>query len=274
MPQLSDFTDSLLGARDVVTAFQDRWDGKTPYVVATIIRVHGAAAAKPGDKAIITGDGEIIGTIGGGCLRGAVKKAAQKAIESGEPEFIRTMPKERMDEAKEEEGLDTYPSSCPSKGEVEVFLEPVKPKRTLVVYGETELARCLVAFGRALGLRSLHGESDSSSAATETFTLDDLAGEKTAPDYIVVATQGVRDKLALEASLKSSCPHVFFVASMKKAAFWKERLLDSGMTEQDLKRLVSPAGLHIGAHGPAEIAVSILAQIIQIKNEKRQGDDS
>ncbi|MFC7050952.1 XdhC family protein [Emcibacter nanhaiensis] len=275
MPPLSELETSLLGARNAVAAFQERWDGKTPYVVATIIRVHGAAAAKPGDKAIITGDGEIIGTIGGGCLRGAVKKAAQHAIESGEPQFIRTMPKERMDEVEEEEGLETFPSSCPSKGEVEVFLEPVKPKPTLVVFGETELAHSLVVFGRALGFRSLHGESGGNSAATENFTLDDLAaGNKPAPDYIVVATQGVKDKAALEAAVKSCCPHVFFVASMKKAAFWKERLVESGISDQDLDRLISPAGLHIGARGPAEIAVSILAQVIQIKNEKKPSDDS
>ncbi|WP_321397027.1 XdhC family protein [Emcibacter sp.] len=256
-----------------MSRFIHNWDGKTPYVLVTIIRVSGHAAAKPGDKAIVTSGGDIIGSIGGGCLRGAVVKAARMAIETGEPQFIRTVPKDKIDEVPEEEDIKTYPSACPSRGEVEVFLEPVKPKPVLVVFGETELAHTLVAFGRALGFKAVHGlsETDGGSAGTESFDLDSLSGESNLKaDYIVVATQGVKDKITLEASLKSSCPHVFFVASVKKANFWRERLGEAGMTDREMLKLISPAGLHIRAESPAEIALSILAQIVQIKNEKQE----
>jgi len=112
-----------------------------PFAFATIVRTAGSTAAKPGAKALLGADGTIVhGWLGGGCTRGAVKKAAIVALESGEPQLISIAPEELLAQkgvsaGDEIEGTKFARNGCPSKGSVDIFIEPCLPLPQLVVLG-------------------------------------------------------------------------------------------------------------------------------------------
>jgi xanthine dehydrogenase accessory factor len=138
-----------------VEHFCRNWDGAAPYARATIVRTEGATAAKAGAKAIVTAEGELIGWLGGGCLRGAVLRAAQQAIKSGRPKLIRVRPKEQVSADSDADGVELYPSSCPSKGSSEVFIEPVLPKPKMIIIGASYVAKALTDLAPMLGFEAI-----------------------------------------------------------------------------------------------------------------------
>ena len=250
-----------------VVSFQRNWDGMTPFAIATVVHTVGATAAKPGARAVITVDGELIGFIGGGCVRKAVLEAGSAAIAEKKPRLIRARPKDTIDADDTPAGVEVYPSSCPSRGEMDVFIEPVLPRPPLIIFGENELADGLLKLGEFVGLNPLAIQGDDTAADPSR-----IISAKDFPTYpglseafIVIATQGRGDQAALQTALSSACPHVFFIASRKKTAYWRDALARDGVTQEQLKRLNAPAGLAIGAQGPNEIAIAILAAIIQIR---------
>ena len=111
------------------------------FAYATVIRTAGATSAKPGAKAIISSDGQILkGWIGGGCIRSSVAKATITAIEVGAPQLISVMPQDAIDElgasvGEEYEGKKISKNGCPSEGTVDIFIEPHTPAPQLVIYG-------------------------------------------------------------------------------------------------------------------------------------------
>ena len=243
-----------------IDAFQRTWDGVDAYAIATVVHTAGATAAKAGARAIVKSDGEVIGFVGGGCLRGALRKAAADAIDAGEPRLIHVRPNgETLERGSEEEELAAlgaaYPNNCPSRGRISVFIEPVASQPSMIVYGAGELAHWVREFGAAVGLHAQFANDAPPTASSSQLQ----------NGFIVVATQGQGDKAALEAALATTCPNLFFVASPKKAAHWREKLRDSGVSEEALARLRAPAGLDLGAKQPAEIAVTIIAEIIQLR---------
>lgn len=260
----------LPGISPAVARFLEASDGQDPYAVATVVRVVGASAARPGQKVIVTGEGDIIGFAGGGCVKTALRKAGADAIRTGEPQFIRTQPKDQLADHGNVEGLQTYASGCPSRGEVDIFIEPVLPKPTVFVAGDNEIADNVLLLAESLGLASVRvSMAKPPTTDSEAVLIDDLPVlGGLSSSYVVLATQGNGDKAGLEAALKSACPHVLFVASRKKATFWRNKLEKAGFGRDALDRLTAPAGLNIGAKLPAEIALSILAQIVELKNAK------
>lgn len=250
-----------------IESFQQEWNGIDPFAIATIVRAEGPTAANPGSKALITMGGEIIGFTGGGCLRSAILKASKDAIRQQKPQFIRSQPKDTIDETQSEEGMTIYPSSCPSRGEVDVFIEPVSPKVPVIIHGETETAHVLIKLCEVMGYEV---------APSGRMASNDPAGDANGQDvtevsseFTVIATQGRGDKAALLKAMDSVCPHIFFVASNKKADHWREQLRAAGYTDADLARLISPAGIDFGARYPKEIALSIIAQMIEIQRRGR-----
>ncbi|MEM9223842.1 MAG: XdhC family protein [Pseudomonadota bacterium] len=247
------------GAADVM-AFLRSWDGSEPYALATVIHTEGATAAKAGARAVITTGGDVIGFVGGGCLRGALKKAAFEAIEVGEPRLIHVRP-----DGAESDPLPAavaFANRCPSQGRVGVFIEPVAPRPYLAVFGEGALAHWVRELSAAVEIQAvISTDIDFESPTT---------AERLGAGIIVVATQGQGDKAALTKALLSGCPTVFFVASPKKAAHWREQLAGEGFGADVLSRLRAPAGLDLGARTPAEIAISIIAEIIKLR---RRGPD-
>ena len=242
-----------------------------PFALATVVRTIAAAAAKPGAKALIRSDGSMIGRVGGGCTRAAVEQAARRALADGKARLIRVRPETGAD--RETEGVEVHPSSCPSGGTVDVFVEPMLPAPRLIIMGGSPAARALSDLARRIGF----AVTVAAPAADQKGFVDverriedfDLSVEPAAAtSFVVVATQGRGDRAALGAALLSGARYVACIASRRKAAALKARLIEDDMAPDRVGRLRGPAGLDIGAITPEEIALAILADIVR---ERRQG---
>ena len=259
-------------AEDIIDCMaRMKGDGR-PFALATVVRTEDATAAKAGAKAVVRSDGSVIGWVGGGCTLGAVRKAAAEALADGRARLIRVWPKERLDEGPGPPGVELHKSSCPSGGTVEVFVEPILPRPSLIVMGASPTARALGDLGRRSGFAVTLAAlaEDQAGLAEADFRIDgfDLTRAARAEgSFVVVATQGKRDREALAAALASGAAYVAFVGSRHKAAALKAAMRERGLPAGRVEALHAPAGLDIGAATPEEIALSILAEIVQ---ERRQ----
>jgi xanthine dehydrogenase accessory factor len=240
-----------------------------PFALATVVRTKAATSAKVGAKAVIRADGSMVGWIGGGCTLGAVRKAAREALDDGRARMIRVRPDaEAGDAGPVEAGTVEVRNACASGGTVEVFVEPILPRPMLIVAGASATAGALRALGRNAGFSvtaaALADDLEGIAEADEKQAGFDLSqNPRAGSSFIVVATQGKRDREALEAALRCGAPYVAFIGSRKKAAELKAQLAARGVEAERLAGLRSPAGLDIGAITPEEIALSILAEIVQ-----------
>jgi xanthine dehydrogenase accessory factor len=239
-----------------------------PFVEATVVRIERPTSSKPGAKAIITPDGALSGWIGGSCAEPSVRKEALKALSDGQPRLLRLCPPEKMN-TQPQDGVTELKITCMSGGTLEIYLEPHLVQPQLVVIGHQAIAEALVVLGKALEYGvTVIGENLS----PERFPLADRVIEgldfsqvRWGPNtYAIIASHGNYDELALEAVLTSPAAYVALVTSKKRAESIRAYLRQDGMSEETLARLKSPAGLDFGARTPSEIALSILAEIIQV----------
>ena len=246
-----------------------------PYVVATVVRTEDSTAGRPGDKAIIRADGTVVGWVGGGCALAAVKKAAAVALQDGRPRLIIVKPKDMLAGEKPARGAELHASGCPSRGTTEVFIDPALPRPRLLIVGASPVARALCGLAKALGYAvtvagAAEDVADIQDADQRIEGFDAPAETGSAIQYVVVSSQGKRDREALACGLSTGAGYVAFVGSRRKAEKIKGDLLEAGMQPERVAAVRSPAGLAIGAVTPDEIALSILADIVR---ERRLGDD-
>ena len=247
---------------------------RQPFVLATVVRTEELTAAKAGAKAVIRPDGSIIGWVGEGCTLGAVKKAAAEALETGLSKLIHIKPAALAEAAPPVDGIDVHKSGCPSGGTEEVFIEPILPKPALIVMGASSAAQALCDLGRHMGfwvtVAALADDLPDFKAADDTVEGFDFADDpRMGGAFVVVATQGKRDRDALRCTLSSNAAYVAMIGSRRKAEKLKADLRAEGMAEENLDALHFPAGLDIGAVTPDEIALSVLAEIVQ---DRRKAD--
>jgi xanthine dehydrogenase accessory factor len=248
------------------------------FVLATVVRTVSVTAAKAGAKAIIRPDGTIVaGWIGGGCARGAVLKAAREALADGEPRMVSVQPDDMLAElgvkpGENRDGIRFASNMCPSKGTMDIFVEPVLPHPSLVVFGASPVAMSLAAQARQLGYHvTLAAPANDLSVVPDADTLIDgfaLGDLHPAKRFIVVSTQGKGDEAALRAAVATEAAYHAFVGSRRKMTALREKLVAAGVSPDALDRVKAPAGLDLGAITPEEIAMSILAEITV---ERRRG---
>lgn len=249
-----------------------------PFVLATVVRTVSVTAAKAGAKAVIRPDGTIVaGWIGGGCARGAVLRAAREALSDGEPRMISVQPEDLLAElgvrpGETRDGIRFANNMCPSKGTMDIFVEPVLPHPSLVIFGASPVALSLAVQARALGYhvtiaapRSDFVEVPDADAQVDGFEPGRL---HEARRFVVVSTQGKGDEAALASALRIEAAYHAFVGSRKKMAALRDKLVATGVAIDALDRFKAPAGLDLGAITPEEIAMSILAEITV---ERRRG---
>ena len=236
------------------------------FVTATVVRVEHPTSAKPGNVALVHEDGSMEGFVGGVCAQNSVRLYSLKAIERGEPLLLRILPDgpgevknaanvDLGHEIAQDDGSVTVQNPCLSGGAIEVFLEPFLPAPRMIVAGDTPIAAALLRLGPEVGFEAVDSRGSDSGAPVPT--ADDLA--------LVVAAHG-RDELAiLRAALEAGVRYVGLVASRKRGAAVLDALRADGVAEELLERIDTPAGLDIGARSPAEIALSILASIIEVR---------
>jgi len=248
------------------------------FVLATVVRTVSVTAAKAGAKAIIRPDGTVVaGWIGGGCAKGAVLKAAREALADGVPRMVSVQPEDLLAElgvkpGEMREGVRFASNMCPSKGTMDIFVEPVLPHPSLVILGASPVALSLATQARPLGYHvTLAAPASDLVAPPEVDMLIDsfAMGElHQARRFVVVSTQGKGDEAALTQAISIDAEYHAFVGSRRKMAALREKLIASGVNAVAIDGVKAPAGLDLGAITPEEIAMSILAEITV---ERRRG---
>lgn len=246
----------------------------TPFAVATVVRTVAATAAKAGAKAVVTPDGTLHGFIGGGCVTGAVKRTAALALQDGRAHLISVLPRDEFEALGDAagatgEGVERHRSNCPSGGTMDVFIEPMLPTPELVVCGGSPVAIAIADLAPRIGFSVTVVASAAERRGFDPAVrgIDAMAalGQAARERYVVVATQGRGDFDTLKAALESGIPFVAFVGSRRKAAALKTKLAAAGVAAERLSRVLSPAGIWIGAITPEEIALSILAEVVRTR---------
>ena len=252
------------------------------FVLATVVRTVSVTAAKAGAKAIIAPDGTIVaGWIGGGCARGAVLKAAREALADGVPRMVSVQPEDLLAElgvkaGESRQGVRFAANFCPSQGTMDIFVEPVLPHPSLVIFGASPVALSLAAQARQLGYHvTLAAPAAERPAAVDADLLVDgfaLGELHEAKRFVVISTQGKGDEAALGAALATEAAYHAFVGSRRKWAALREKFLAQGVEASALDRIKAPAGLDLGAITPEEIAMSILAEITRERRRGQRGN--
>lgn len=241
---------------DLAQAAQDMRARDEPFAFATIVRTAGSTAAKPGAKALLSADGTIVqGWLGGGCTRGAVKRAALQALRDGKPALVSVAPEELLAEkgvaaGDTVDGLQFAQNGCPSRGTVDIFIEPCIPLPRLVVMGSSPVAQALGTLAP-----QFHWSVAGNPAEAKPHQAC----------FVVVATQGQGDLDALKAALSATTSYVAFVGSRRKYAALAAKLEAAGFDKAAIDSVRAPAGLDLGAVTPEEIALSILAELVQAR---------
>jgi xanthine dehydrogenase accessory factor len=226
-----------------------------PFALATVVRCERPTSAKPGAKALVRADGSVTGWVGGACAEPVVAREATNALRDGRPRLIGLIGEGGRGPGRTE-GMIEYPMTCHSGGTLEIYVEPYLPKPLLVLVGHAPVVEALATLGRDAG--------HSVVVLPETAMPEGLGSlALTRRASVVVASHGDGDEEALARVLATEAGYVSLVASRRRATVILESLRQRGVPPDRLGRLRAPAGLDIGAVTPDEIAVSILAEIIQ-----------
>ncbi|HCU94268.1 MAG TPA: xanthine dehydrogenase [Actinobacteria bacterium] len=223
------------------------------FALATVVWRQGPSSGQLGGRAIITASGEVRGWIGGACAEPAVIREARQVIAEGGSKLLLLGTREQFGEAVPE-GMTVVPISCQSEGALEVFIEPVQPAPRLVVVGRSPMAQTLTSLAQALGWRAtLVDGPDFSAADADEHSL------------VVVATQGHGDEEAVEQAAAARPAYLGLVASQRRGEAVRGYLADRGLPADQLDRVKAPAGLDLGRTSHKEIAVAILAELVQLR---------
>jgi xanthine dehydrogenase accessory factor len=241
-----------------------------PYAFATVVAVARPTSARPGAHGIVHPDGSIEGWVGGSCAQPVVVREALRALADGQPRLLR-LSKDAPAEGRRADGIIDLVMTCHSGGTLEIYVEPNLPAPLLWIAGTTPIAGALAELGAAAGFSVTLFDPVADAAAfpgaEEVRTDTNLVA--VAPDaspYIVVATQGQWDEEALAGALRRDASYVGLVASPTRAAAVRTWLREeTGLADERLAALRAPAGLDLGAETAAEIALSILAELVQVR---------
>jgi xanthine dehydrogenase accessory factor len=247
----------------------------TSFVLATVVGRRAPVSAHLGDRAIVFADGRMEGFVGGACSREIIRQQALDALTTRCSRLVSIRPDPSDTTAATSEHV-VVAMTCVSEGAIDVYVEPFSQARRLLVAGATPVADSLTKLARSMDydvVRVVDGrEQRDIETATPGVTvvgLDALevwlreavngGGDLSA----VVVSQGHYDEDALEPLLRSGVPYIGLVASRQRAATVRAQLEDRGVPGAATIR--NPAGLDLGARTPPEVALSILAEIVQTR---------
>jgi len=235
-----------------------------PFALATVVWRQGPSSSQQGSRALITSDGELLGWIGGACAEPVVIREAREVILAGQARLLLLGSPEQFgyraghgepDGLSElPEGMTVVPIACQSEGALEVYIEPVLPVPHLVVVGSSPMASTLAELGRALGWQAdlVAGQDFTTANATER-------------SLVVVATQGHDDEGVLERAVAARPAYLGLVGSRRRGEAVLGYLAERGVDRELLASVRVPAGMDLGSTGHREIAVAILAELVQLR---------
>jgi xanthine dehydrogenase accessory factor len=223
------------------------------FALATVVWRQGPSSGQQGSRAVITEAGDLHGWIGGACAEPVVIREAQRVIAEGEARLLLLGTPEQFGAAVPE-GMTVVPISCQSEGALEVYIEPVLPAPRLVVVGRSPMAHTLADLARALGWQAalIDGPDFTTADADER-------------SMVIVATQGHYDEEAVEQAIAARPAYLGLVGSRRRGAALLGYLAERGVTREQLDKVRVPAGLDLGRTTHEEIAVAILAELVQLR---------
>jgi xanthine dehydrogenase accessory factor len=223
------------------------------FALATVVWRQGPSSSQSGSRAIITAEGELHGWIGGACAEPVVIREAQRVMAAGTAKLLLLGTPEQFGAAVPD-GMTVVPISCQSEGAIEIYIEPVLPAPHLVIVGVSPMAHTLASLARALGWRTelVNGPDFSTAGADER-------------SMIVVATQGHDDEDVLERAVAARPAYLGLVGSRRRGAGVLGYLAERGVPQDQLDRVRVPAGLDLGSTTHQEIAVAVLAELVQLR---------
>ncbi len=243
---------------------------REPVTLAVIIRDQGSVPRHAGAKMLIYADGRTLGTIGGGEMEARVVAVAGEALRDGRP---RILPYSLVDPQRGDPGV------C--GGQVEIYVEPHPAPQTLYVLGCGHVGRALASLGRWLGYSVIAWDDRAELATRDAMPDADVVLTGPLADalraqpidgrtYVAVVTRNVGlDRQILPLLLDLPAAFLGVMGSRRRWEETRRQLLADGVAAERLTRVVAPIGLELNAETPAEIAVSIIGQIIMIQ---RGGD--
>lgn len=236
-------------------------------VLCTIIRSQGSTPRHPGSKMLVYEDGHISGTIGGGELESRIISAASEVLHSGRSKVLEF---NMTDPARGDPGV------C--GGQLEIYMEPIIPQPSLIIVGAGHVGRAVAHLAKWLGFRLIVTDDRQEFLDEETFPhadqllhchFEELTKhlEITRWTYIVLTTRSVDiDVPGLPQILGSPAAYIGVIGSKRRWETTRHQLEEAGVEPQKIERVKSPMGIEIAAETPEEIALSIMAEIIQIRN--------
>jgi xanthine dehydrogenase accessory factor len=281
-----------------------RWRarGDERVVIATLVAARGSAPRPVGSKLAVSERGELAGSVSGGCVESEVYEEAQAALAGGEPKLLsygisdeqawsvglpcggeidvfveRTSWEELTPVLGAIESGDRFTRTTVLDDEGREFVEEYGPPPLLLIFGAVDTAEALSKAAKQLGWRTIVADARSKFATAERIpSADELLVEwpdqvlaHTEPDAwtaVVVLTHEDRfDIPALAGALRSDAFYVGALGARKNQERRRERLLEEGLSEEEIDRIAGPVGLDIGAETPAETAISILAEILAVR---------
>jgi xanthine dehydrogenase accessory factor len=226
------------------------------FVLATVVRAERPTSAKPGARAVVHADGTMIGFVGGECAQASVRVQALATLGTGEPVLLRIMPDDGADGTTHQTALDgviTVHNPCLSGGSLEVFLEPTLAVQRMIVYGDAPIAVAFAELARHLGY-DVAGE---------------VGGTGETPVLVLVSSHGDDEGEQLVSAVRAGVLYIGLVASRKRGP---EVLAALDLTDEQKARIHTPAGLDIKARTPQDVAVSIMAEFIAVREAARLAD--
>jgi xanthine dehydrogenase accessory factor len=223
------------------------------FALATVVWRQGPSSSKQGSRALITAEGEVRGWIGGACAEPLVIREAKQAIADGNTRLLLLGTPDQFGAAVPD-GMTVVPISCQSEGALEVYIEPVLPSPHLVIVGSSPMTHTLATLSRAL-----HWRTDLVSG--QDFT----AAHADEQSMVIVATQGQDDEALLQKAVAARPAYLGLVASRRRGAMVLGYLAERGVPKDQLDTVHVPAGLDLGRTTHEEMAVAILAQLVQLR---------
>ncbi len=251
---------------------QELLEGPHPVALCTVVKTKGSTPQKIGAKMAVVSDGtpsgRIVGTIGGGAIEHQIRDKALEVLAGGQSQLVET-------------ALSTELGMC-CGGQMSVFIESLQAKPNLIIFGAGHIGQALARQGVALDFQVFVADPRETLLRRENF--DDevrLIEDYTSYDlnqlpfsnqtYVVVVTHDHQiDQSLVEMVLRKPFAYAALVGSLRKARLTVQRCLNKGFHAEEIAKLLSPAGLDIGAQTPEEIAVSIMGQMTQCRHHAQE----
>jgi xanthine dehydrogenase accessory factor len=251
---------------DIYTAIVEARAKGRRAALCTVVRARGSVPRHAGSKILVFADGHTIGTIGGGEMENRVIQAAREVMQDGQPRLVHH---DLVDPKQGDPGI------C--GGEMDIFIEPIKPEPTVLVVGGGHIGKAVVHLAKWLGFRVALSDDRPEYCNPEwapdadeylPVPMSDLPKRFTfhSETYIVMPTRGATfDIEGLPHLIDQPFAYLGVIGSRRRWATAVKALTERGIPEEALRRVHSPMGLELNAETPEEIAVSIMAEIIMVR---------